>query len=88
MDGWEKLLALSGALPGEDQGPVDRGGRLPQVHHPDGRLHVVVVHDGAVGHGRVQLAVDGQRGVAVLPLFPAVPVVVDPRLAVEGLVRD
>ena len=78
---------LSGSLPGDDDSSVD-GRLLAEVDHPDGRLDVVVVHDGAVGQRRVGLAVDGQRRVAVAPFLPRVTLVVHPRRLTERLVGN
>ena len=60
----------------------------PEVHHEHRLVHVVVVHDGAVGKVGVLLPVHGQAAVAVLPLLPGVPLVIHPGRALERLVRD
>ena len=75
------------ALPGDDHDSAD-GGAGAEVDHEDGLVHVVVVHDGAVGQRVVQVAVDGQRGVTVAPLFPLVTLVVHPRVALVSLVGN
>ena len=49
-----------------------------EVHHPDGVVHVVVVQDGALVEVVTLVAVDGQLGVAVRPVLPALSLVVHP----------
>ena len=75
------------ALPGDDHDPAD-GGAGAEVDHEDGLVHVVVVHDGAVGQVGALLAVHRQAAVPVLPLLPRVPLVVNPGRALETLVRN
>ena len=80
-------LTLSLSLPCEYEDPVDvlPG---PQVHHEHRLVHVVVVHDGAVGQVGALLTVHRQGAVPVLPLLPRVPLVVDPGAALVRLVGD
>ena len=78
-------ITLSGSLPREDDHAVDIHG-FPQIDHPDRVVHVVVVHDGAVGKVGVGVAVDGEGGMAVPPLLPRVLLVVRPGVLSEGLV--
>ena len=80
------ICTLTLSLPCEHQDTIDSDS-LAQVHHEHGLVHVVVVHDGAVGQVGVGVAVDGERGVTVAPLLPRVLLVVRPRVLAEGLVR-
>ena len=80
-------LVLSRPLPGQDEDPVDRG-LAADVDHPHGLIGVVVVEDGAVGEIGVLLPVHGQGAVAVLPLLPAVALVVGPGVPLVRLVRN
>ena len=75
------------ALPGDDHDAAD-GCAGAEVDHEDGLVHVVVVHDGAVGQVGALLAVHRQAAVPVLPLLPRVPLVVHPGRALETLVRN
>ena len=78
---------MSSALPGENHDTADLCAAA-QVDHEDRLVHVVVVHDGAVGQVRVLLPVHGQRAVPVLPLLPRVTLVIHPRLAKVSLVGN
>ena len=78
-------LTLALALPGQDHHAVDLLLRA-EVNHEDGLVRVIVVHDGTVGQVGVLLTVHSQGAVSVLPLLPGVSLVVDPGLALEGLV--
>ena len=73
----KKRLTLARSLPGEHHNAIHLCGSA-QIHHEHRLVHVVVVHDGAVGQVGVLLAVHGEGGVAVLPLLPGVPLVIDP----------
>ena len=87
MFSFENWLTLSSALPGENHHTADLGA-APEVHHEHRLVHIVVVHDGAVGQVGVLLPVHGQRAVPVLPLLPCVALVVHPGLAKVRLVRN
>ena len=76
-------LTLSFALPGGDDDTVNVA-LLAQVHHPDGVVHKVVVEDGAAVQIGVRVAVHRQRGPSVLPVFPQMAFVVEPRVALVG----
>ena len=78
---------MSSALPGENHHTADLGAAT-QVDHEHRLVHIVVVHDGAVGQVGVLLPVHGQRAVPVLPLLPCVPLVIHPRLAKVRLVGN
>ena len=78
---------LSCSLPSKQHNTVDLGAGA-QVHHEDRLVHVVVVHDGAVGQVGVLLPVNGQGAVAVLPLLPRVALVVHPGVALVRLVGN
>ena len=84
---FKNWLTLSSALPGENDHTADLGA-APEVHHEHRLVHIVVVHDGAVGQVGVLLPVHGQRAVPVLPLLPCVALVVHPGLAKVRLVRN
>ena len=71
------ICTLTLSLPCEHQDTIDSDS-LAQVHHEHGLVHVVVVHDGAVGQVGALLPVHGQGAVSVLPLLPRVTLVVDP----------
>ena len=71
------ICTLTLSLPCEHQDTIDSDS-LAQVHHEHRLVHVVVVHDGAVGQVGALLPVHGQGAVSVLPLLPRVPLVVDP----------
>ena len=75
------------ALPCDDYYAIDSVPG-PEVHHEHRLVHVVVVHDGAVGQVGALLAVHGQAAVPVLPLLPRVPLVVHPGLAKVGLIGN
>ena len=87
MFSFKNWLTLSSALPGENDHTADLGA-APEVHHEHRLVHIVVVHDGAVGQVGVLLPVHGQRAVPVLPLLPRVALVVHPGLAKVRLVRN
>ena len=78
-------LVLALALPGQHKDTV-HALLLAQVDHPHGLVRVIVVKDGAVGQVGVLLAVNGETAVPVLPLLPAVALVVGPRLLFVGFV--
>ena len=80
-------LTLALALPGDHHDAID-GVPGPEVHHEHRLVHVVVVHDGAVGQVGALLAVHGQAAVSVLPLLPGVTLVIHPGGALERLVWD
>ena len=75
------------ALPSDHHDAID-GVPGPEVHHEHGLVHVVVVHDGAVGKVGVLLPVHSQAAVPVLPLLPGVALVIHPGGALESFVRD
>ena len=81
------FLTLALALPRDHHDATD-GGPGPKVHHEHWLVHVVVVHDGAVGQIGVLLPIHGEAAVSVLPLLPGVPLVIHPGGSLEGLVRD
>ena len=81
------ICTLTLSLPCEHQDTIDSDS-LAQVHHEHGLVHVVVVHDGAVGQVGALLAVHRQAAVPVLPLLPRVPLVVNPGRALETFVRN
>ena len=80
-------LTLTLALPCVDHDAID-GVPGSEVHHEHRLVHVVVVHDGAVGQVGALLAVHGQAAVPVLPLLPGVTLIIHPGGALERLVWD
>lgn len=75
------LITLTAPLPSDDHGAVDVA-LFAEVHHPDGVVDEVVVEYRATVERRVQIAVDGQRRPAVLPVLPQMALVVEPSVAV------
>lgn len=59
-----------------------------QIHHEDWLVHVVVVHDGAVGKVGILFSINSQGAVTVLPLLPSVSLVIDPSRALECLIGN
>ena len=78
---------LSCSLPGKQHNTVDLGSGA-QIHHEHRIVHIVVVHDGAVGQVGVLFAVHGQGTVAILPLLPGVALGVHPGVALVRLVGN
>ena len=78
---------LSCSLPGKQHNTVDLSFGA-QIHHEHWLVHIVIVHDGAVGQVGILLAVHGQGTVAVFPLLPGVALVVHPSVALVRLVGN
>lgn len=77
-----RRFILSLSLPSDYHNTIDVV-FMTQIDHPDGVLDEVVVDDGAAVQGRLGAAVDGQIGPAVLPVFPQVPLIIQPRITME-----
>lgn len=78
---------LSFALPCDDDDTIDAV-LATKIHHPDGMFNKIIVQNGASMQRVIHVAVDGQRGTAVFPVLPQVPLVIEPRTAMVSHVLD
>lgn len=77
---WRQSNTFTSALPGDDDDASDSF-PVPQVHHPDGEIHVVVVKNGASPQVGVFVSVHCIRGMAILPTHPWMSLVVHPSVS-------
>lgn len=76
---------LSFALPSNDDHSVDVA-LFAQIDHPDGVFDEVVIENSASMQGRLQITIDSQRSASILPIFPQMALVIEPRIVVIGQV--
>ena len=81
------LHTLSLSLPSHNHNSIDLS-LGTQVDHEDRLVHVVVVHDGAVGKVGILFSINSQGAVTIFPLFPSVSFVIDPSWALECLIGN